>query len=137
MEYLIEVTMGDHSGDGHKQKDTRLYNSPVKASAVSRAYKKGTKIVGWDLTADVATHNADNTIDKEKLARLRELGYATSNFEEDYYNETKVELSKKGKWGISPEDFVDMWAFIVELGGVKLEYVSPPELNIGGYGVFL
>lgn len=137
MERLIELTVGDRSGDGHEKANSYFVKATGDKAAIKAAYERGCKVVGWDLQATVCTKYEEDYIAREKLARLRELGYEGEVWEERYYLEDNSHyVSREDAWSLSPDEYVDAWAFFVELGGEKIEFLQAEDIHTGGYGCF-
>lgn len=132
MEHLIELIVGDQR-DGHEKSNSYF----VKASGDKAAYERGCKVVGWGLQATACTEYEEDYIAREKLARLRELGYEGEVREECYYlKDNSHYVSREDAWSLSPDEYVEAWAFFVELGGEKIEFLQAECIHTGGYGCF-
>lgn len=135
MNHIISLVVGDWSGDGHDKKDTINIRSNLDKKAMEKAYKAGTKKVGFDLCADVCSDYEDRNLDSEKWEKLKELGYQDEELEDeaDKYNNGDISL-----W---VDSFTDIYLFIVKLGNEKFEFEylaakEDPTIKIGGYGLF-
>lgn len=133
--HLIDLVVGDWSGDGHSQTETVPVYSNLKKRDLEKAYKKGTALVGFDLTRDVCCSYDDNVIDEHRVVRLESLGITRGQ----YLNE-REHPERPGPHQLSPNEFAVLWLRIAQLGDPGLEYKvtddDSPHINIGGYGLY-
>lgn len=137
MKHIITLIIGDHGVDGHGRSDRINIRSNLDKNEMDKAYKAGTKKVGFNLRDDVAHDYEDGQIDNRKWAKLKKLGYDTDN--SDAAEDEK--LDEEDTISLWPESFADIYLFIVKLGNDKFEYENldreqNPEIYIGGYGLF-
>ena len=137
MEHLIEFSVGDQSGDGHEKSSSYFAKASGNKEAIEAAYKRGCEKVGWDLRKTVCIDYEEGYIPREKLARLRELGYVGEVWEERcFLEDQKCYWSREDAWSLAADEFVAAWVFFVELGGEKIEFLQAEHIHTGGYGCF-
>jgi len=127
--YMIELIVGDWSGDGHNQSEKFCIESSVDKDTLNLAYKKGVKAIGIDITSFCEEYE-DNKIPKDVFNQFLELKFFEG---EKYKNEDDNDV-----W-TEVDTFVDIWLGTVRIGDpsitvqlVKLE----GSIDIGGYGLF-
>lgn len=128
----ITLEVGDWSNDGHSQSDTFTVESSLDAKALKKAYAKGTKKIGFDLSADVCKKYEDSQIPMRCWDKLIALEFDDKN------RECIIDAWDSGVY-VTQELFVDMWIFICQLGNpdLKIEICHNGEwIEIGGYGLF-
>jgi hypothetical protein len=131
--YNIELVLGDWSRDGHNQTESFMILSSLDCGSLERAYKKGSKLVGFNLSEQVCHGYEDNEIDNDHLDKLISLGFNASILEQyEYCKYTNVPIQ------LSTNDFYMIYMFIARLGNPELKYESldSESINIGGYGLF-
>ncbi len=130
MNTLIRLKYGDCSGDGHKITDTTLIRSNKTTTDLSKAYRKGSEIVGFDFKETVAKEYEENDLPEDKANILQNYGIDLSGF--DSYTEDLDDLT------LMPEEYVELYLKICQLGDPDFlyEYTRMNEINIGGYGLF-
>jgi hypothetical protein len=135
------VQMGDPSGDGHCQTDTRHLRTNLTFDQIKAALKKGLKAAGWSTSSNrldlpICEDYAEHEIEYGELRRLAALGAIPDWVLNDDDDSTH--------W-VTSDDFFNLWIAIVRLGarelgdGVILEEISGlemPVIEIGGYGLF-
>jgi hypothetical protein len=130
MNTLIRIEYGDCSGDGHKITDTTLIRSNKTTTDLSKAYRKGSEIVGFDFKETVAKEFEDNVLPEAMANILQNYGIDLSGF--DSYTEDLDDLTLMG------EEYVKLYLKICQLGDPDFlyEYTKMNQINIGGYGLF-
>lgn len=130
----INLNVGDRSGDGHDKREHFLIECNLDVAGVQKAYKKGVKLTGFDLSNEVAAEYEDCRISHEQLKRLRELGYEGELFDEKHMDD---EVNGPAMDGL---EFAHIYMFFVWLGNkdVVWEFVDArnASIDIGGYGLF-
>ncbi len=135
LEHSITLTLGDWSHDGHSQTEVITVKCNVDKKDLEKAYKKGTKKVGFDLTEDVCADYEDGSVSDEVIEKLRDAGIKPEDFAE------KGDADDEG-WSLAYdyEAFAGLWMRIAQLGDPDLKYevapTNPNNINIGGYGLF-
>lgn len=126
----INLVIGDWSDDGHGKTMNFTIVSNLTQRQIENAYEKGTKIVGFDLTEDVASEYQNNTLSIQNYEKLKSLGF---KHKLDLCHSNDAECL----W-VSCDDFCEMYIFIVALGNKNFEHkhVIGKQINIGGYGLF-
>lgn len=143
--HMINLVVGDWSGDGHSKTETVTVSSNLDKSAVLKAYKKGTKKLGFDLSQDVAADYEDNVVSKEQWEKFAAAGLTL----EDLFGSSKGDIDDATEdlageeapgFGVYAEAFAHLWLFIVRQGDSNFRYsineTDSPNINIGGYGLF-
>ena len=130
MHHIIELVVGDWSGDGHCQTATHSIRSNLSKKEILYAYEKGQKISG---IGEICTEYEDALLSKEALEKLLSLGVPVEIFND--------EIEEDGIAYISVDEYVFIYLFIAGLGEphFKYEFVEKdhlPHINIGGYGLF-
>ena len=136
MHNSIRLVVGDWSGDGHEKTQDIWILSNRTEKQIQKAYKAGTKQVGFDLSETVCRNYEDCYISKEKLKTLASLGMVLRS-----HDGTPYELEQdEDRFVMEAETFADMYLFIASLGDpdLKYQYDYTPDnhINIGGYGLF-
>lgn len=123
----FNVVMGDASGDGHEKTVTYMIESNFDCDDIQKAYEKGCKIIGFDLTEDVAVNYGDSSLSAEQLKKLRDAGF-TGKLDCDVYSDM----------GLSCDEFFSIWWFFVRTGNSAFEcdVEAAYKIKIGGYGLF-
>jgi hypothetical protein len=129
--HKINFTVGDWSKDGHNQSDEYVVESNLKAGEIKRAYRVGSRKVGFDLNKDVAADYEDHIMNEEFYNRLIELiPEAEQHFTAD--NERYFEDG--------PTSYLKVYFEIVKLGNPEFVYTilndKNPTINLGGYGLY-
>ncbi len=130
----VKLIVGDWSHDGHEKTKVFFVNvkGVKKEDNLLEAYNKGTELVGFDLTNEVCDDYKNDVLLHEYAAKLVELGL------QDFILATPEEDEYENGYSLDPDTFADIYMFICKLGnpGLKYEILDPPELHIGGYGLF-
>lgn len=123
---VIDLIIGDYSGDSHDKKERYSIESNISLSALKRAYKRGTKKLGFDFIGSVAAEYEDNSLSENYVDILKSKGYDFTDIDTDSLEE---------------DIYLDIFLFIIKLGNdsfkYKLKEESDDRWNIGGYGLFL
>lgn len=134
--YRVKLVLGDWSGDGHNISSSLFVSSSLSASELRTAYAEGTKKVGFDYCNTVCAEYEDSSISKEKLNRLKELGFELRDSDGEEF-----ELEEQDECLFMDEEtFAGMYMFICKLGNETLEYQfvsdNAQSNQIGGYGLY-
>ncbi len=125
MSTLIELVVGDASGDGNGQTDTTIVVSNKSSSEIERAYMKGVQIVEVDLQNEVSDYSNTTLtpVFVEAISKHFDL--------DDYANEWE------GKWSIYSDGYAALYMDIAHLGdpSITFEYVATENIDIGGQGL--
>jgi hypothetical protein len=127
----IKLVIGDWSCDGHEKSDDYYIESNLSKKEIEKAYKKGTKLLGFDFSEEIAECYEDSTLPKDKWEKFKELGYTGGFDSEDQADENGVNI-----W---LEEFLDLYLFIIQLGNPDFKYELVEEedtIHIGGYGLY-
>lgn len=137
--HMINLVLGDWSGDGHSKTETVTILSNLEKKDVAKAYKKGTKKVGFNLTEEVCAEYEDNNISREQVEKLAELGIPKDAYLDSYDLEQDEEDSEDG-FSLWTNGFAELWLRIAQLGNPDFKYEvtthDSPNINIGGYGMY-
>lgn len=129
--YTINLVLGDPSHDGHNQSDTVVIKSNLTLKQLETAYELGSKVVGFDLTADVAAEYEDSTISDEYMSKLKEQGFDTKKF--------KADRAEDGSgYSLWCDAFTQLWLFIAKVGAPDFRHrlVKGDMIHVGGYGLY-
>lgn len=130
--HVTNLTMGDWSYDGHNQTSVKTIVSNLSTKQIEEAYKAGTKIVGFDLTKDVARDYEDTELPSEFADMLRKHGF-------DVDSEIEKHVDEENGFILWIDTFPKIFFFIVKLGNPDFRYAEAEQkqnINIGGYGLF-
>jgi hypothetical protein len=144
MSHRTKILLGDTSGDGHSQSESFLIESNLSRSEISKAYDKGTEILGLEYRTNYGG-----------VERIRYKGI--SNFCEDYEDSEIPEyfIDLLGMHGVLDkvgdredlfegycysDQFLQIYLGIVKLGDPtfthKIISDNVQSIDIGGYGLF-
>jgi hypothetical protein len=132
--FRIRLVVGDWSTDGHSMAKEVSVLSNRRDRDLSKAYAKGVRVVGVDLTKDVCREYEDSSLPAEVLVKLTAAGYQIPGVE---HPETAICEDTEY---LTPEEFAELWLFIARKGDpeLRVEVVEgEPSINIGGYGLFV
>jgi hypothetical protein len=143
---VIKLVVGDWSKDGHNQsddvyvkvsfKDKGIHPDVVKD--VEKAYKEGSKKLGFDLVKDCCCDYEDNGIEQHFAKKLQEQRVVSK----DYFSFNKDLLTRDGKCCLDdgPDTFADLYMSIAKFGNPAIEWdffeLEEGEIKIGGYGLY-
>lgn len=131
-ENIINLIVGDWSGDGHGKTDTVTIKCNLTAKQVEAAYDKGARSSGFDPSSYVCVEYEERKIYEEDLEKLRDLGYDVEAHLGITEHDDEVELDV--------DAFCEIYMFVAYLGDKSIvwEFENPLSSNIhvGGYGLF-
>lgn len=131
--HMINLVMGDWSGDGHSKTETVTILSNLKKADVEKAYKAGVKKTKVKFSEDVARNYEDGVITTETVAALAKHGFKIEDYSED------EEPGDRG-YGLWTDGYSLAWLFVAQVGNPNFKYEvindDSPNINIGGYGLF-
>jgi hypothetical protein len=128
--HLIELIVGDSSGDGHSQTDCYKIESNLDGVSLLKAYKAGAKAAGFSIEK-LCKPAETFSIKAKYIKKLIELGLEEWTLLKEDEDNTPIE--------ITAENYVDLWMFTAKLGNPNLEYRRNNDflrLPIGGYGLY-
>lgn len=130
MNTMIQIMVGDMSGDGHNITETTSIKSNKSYDDVREAYKKGCEIVGFDLTETVCKEYEDSHLDEDKAIALQNAGFDLTDLQD--FDDDLEDIN------LIAEDFLTLYLNICQIGdpSFQYEYASMRQLKIGGYGLF-
>ncbi len=131
--HMINLVVGDWSHDGHSMTEQATIKCNLEKKDLEKAYEKGSKKVGFDLTEEVCADYEDMSMPAEIVEKLKAAGIDALEYAEK--DEDEEDLSFAYNW----EAFVELWLRIARLGNPELKYEmsssESPNINIGGYGL--
>lgn len=134
--HVVNLVLGDWSGDGHSKTDFITIRSSLSPVALAKAYNMGCKIVGFDLSNEVASDYEDSRIRGEELKKLRAAGY-TKELDDEYPENDSGNEEYDGTALLDSDTFAEIYLWVAQKGNPKLQYeVDRSRLDIGGYGLF-
>lgn len=132
--YVIDLILGDYSGDGHCEKETITIRSNIDAKALKKAYISGVKKTGVDWAKEVAEEYDDASVSVKIVNKLSKFGFKIEDVSED------KEL-EDGKYSLWTDGYTTGWLFIASVGDPNFRYEifydDSATVNIGGYGLFV
>jgi hypothetical protein len=131
MDHVINLEMGDDSGDGHGKTESVAIKCSHSAKELRHFYIKGCKILGEDYDEFIEEYESSK-IPYEAFKKLVEAGY-----DGDIASLSKDEV-ENGIW-IWTGFWVKIYMFIAFLGSdktLKWEPFKMESIDIGGYGLF-
>lgn len=141
--HMVNLVLGDWSGDGHSMTETVTIRSNLDKKALEAAYKKGAKKLGVDVEDDVASDYEDATISVEQWQKFADAGMTLEQLFDGAEYETKEAQEaiddEEDNFGIWCDAFSRLWLFTAKQGNPEFEYTiekdDSPNINIGGYGL--
>lgn len=137
LKYIVELEMGDWSGDGHSQTQSLHIRTNLTAKQIETAFKKGAKKVGLDITKCCKDYE-DGNLTKEQLEVLKKAGWDPENCWNYNYAKENDQLDDEESFGISTDEFADIYIFTVQQGNPLFQHeeLEAERIDIGGYGLF-
>lgn len=108
LKYNVCFTLGDPSGDGHASTSDYHMISNYSADEIDEAYKKATKILGFDFVETVGVDYQDNELHEPYFSILVEKGIIKK---EDYEYEDENYLNTY----LDEDEFIDIFKSICQL----------------------
>ncbi len=137
----ISLTMGDPYGDGHGQDDTVYLNCNVKVTELAEAYKKS-NIDVQSQCEDYEDRNFSQEMAKMLLEKGKASEFVTESLQKDIDDMFKNEFHEDEEdfTLYSTDIFAVFWLCAARIGNpdIQIEFVTinPPNIEIGGYGLF-
>lgn len=137
----ISLTVGDWSGDGHDRQESVYLNCNVDIEELKEAYIKSQ----IDVQSQCEDYE-DRRFNQAMVKMLLEEGKASEFITE--YIQREIEYMLKDEFDedeedfdlYSPDLFAVFWLCAARIGNpdikIELVTVNPPNINIGGYGLF-
>ncbi len=128
---LLELVVGDWSGDGHNKTEKFMICSSLTRPELSKGYADATKKLGFDFSEEIGDAYEDHAFPKDKIELLRNAGVVFTLEDEEYGEEDYVT--------IYPDDFAGVWLAIVKFGNNSFDHSllkTEQSIHIGGYGLF-
>lgn len=132
--YCVTLVVGDWSRDGHEKTDTISIESNLSPKDIEKAYKKGTKKIGVDLSKTIVADYECNVMSSADVAKFVAAGFDLQEFLGAYY-----EINEDGSLELGVDEFVDLYLFVVKTGNADFisKRIEPySNINIGGYGLY-
>lgn len=144
----INIFVGDHGGDGHDKQRHLTFESNLSKTQMNEAFDKGSQILGFDFTNEVAIEYEDSEIPIEMWNKIKTAGYTCHlDDEESYIKLIAKPKNERAPWersnpkgpSVNMNEFIDIVLFICKLGNPNFEYeesIDDDDWHIGGYGLF-
>jgi hypothetical protein len=140
----IRLVIGDWSLDGHNFIAERAVECSVSAEELAASFEKNSKMIGFNLTKEVAVEHEDGTIKKEHIDKLKEYNIDVLNIVLEENEHLKEALQKEidnipntGHLQIEVNTFAAIYMEIATLNTeITWKKIKMCELTIGGYGLF-
>lgn len=135
MNTLTKIVCGDRSHDGHGITDTTFIRTNKSHHEIREAYTKGTYIVGFNLSNDIARDYEDSQLHPSNIDALKNEGIDLTFI--DGYDENDPDFNDDDIH-LSSESFTELYLKICKIGDPDFYYeiISLQEVQIGGYGLF-
>lgn len=133
---IINLVMGDTSRDGHEKTESVFILTAASVQEIRDAYEVGVCICGVDVVNKVAEAYEDSTMSEEDIQSLEAHGFKRDRL----FGYKDLLYQSGGKNFISGTDaYACIFLFLVNLGDPNIEFliVDIPEIDIGGYGMFV
>lgn len=134
MNLITNIVCGDAWAEGHGKTATYTIISTHSHKKITEFYKAAVEKYGFDMTDFVKEYEQYNFTDEEREAFLS----TDIDPTEDGTGRDLLELAE------GTDDFFTLFMRMVEAGAeemgeqnFKWKYISPPTLDIGGYGLFV
>lgn len=137
LQYVIELEMGDWSGDGHSQTQSLHIRTNLTAKQIEAAFKKGARKIGLDITKCCEDYE-DSSLTKDQFEILRKAGWDPENCWNYNYAKENGQLDDDDSFSLSTDEFADIYIFTVQQGNSDFEHeeLNKERIDIGGYGLF-
>lgn len=131
MNHIVQIEIGDSSGDGHDKRELFTFSCTHSAFDVREAFRRGSEIVGFNLTEYCEAYE-DNSVPQEVFEKLKEHGAISSWLAND------IEEYNNGEPYLDQETYVKSYMIIAQKGLPELRYSMrrSPAIKAGGYGLF-
>lgn len=125
MDNIITLTCGDWSADGHGRTSSDTIRTNLTQKEIVKAYEKGAKIIGVDLSEDLCTDYEDNAFPGKARQAYADHGMGFSEYGGD-------------STCLDSYLFTKLYLFTAQVGNPEFKYevVDSDEITIGGYGLF-
>jgi hypothetical protein len=130
LNHQVILRTGDWSNDGHGKTNTISIKSNLSVEDIEGAYKKGCKIVKFDLSEDCCSQYEEGAITDDILKKLRKFPTLESAMDVQGRDDEGQTDSRR---------FTNLYLAIAKLGKPAFEYAIVPYdniIDIGGYGLF-
>lgn len=124
---IIELVAGDWSHDGHGRTGSFMIDSNLNLEEIEKAYKKATKMLGFDFCNEACTGYEENYLREDHIEAMEKCGL-----------EVIYDYEEEDRKYVFSEEFVQMYLDIIKLGNESFRYsfVTGITKRIGGYGLF-
>lgn len=134
LKHRIRLVMGDPGGDGHGRSSERICASNLSGEELKQAYTAGTKLLGFDFTANICSEYEDSRVSTADAEKLKALGCTA------FDNVSKYDYDEDDGYSIWRDEYVAIYLFLCKLGNPEFEYKLVSDqmdyIEIGGYGLF-
>lgn len=133
----IELVVGDWSKDGHNQSDNFMIKSNLNKKELEKAYKKGVKIIGFDLVKEACEQYEVTYLTNDQCTKLSNSGLSIIDNLENGDVYTPGTDSVVHIW--MPDEWVRLYLYFCKVGNPSFEYEfneNPQSIKIGGYGLY-
>jgi len=128
---LINLVIGDWSGDGHCQTETIQVESSLNKNELQVAYEAAAKKTKVRLVEAVVSDYEDNMISETDFKKLQKAGIV---MDEIFFKD------EEGNWDYSLDatSFAMLYLEMIKIVNPAFKYAFPdvPTIRIGGYGLF-
>lgn len=149
---LINLVLGDWSGDGHNRTKGYVIDSSVSFDMLENAHHKGCKVLGFSFENEAASEYEDPTISVDHFQKIidhidvDEAQFIINNIggSRDFYSPTKlndpsIEMGER-RVRLTLESYAALWLMIAKIHDptiiFKVNIDNSERINIGGYGLF-
>ena len=126
----VKIEIGDWSHDGHNQSEKHILEVDGSTD-IMVDYTKGSKKLGFDLINDYCEDFEDNSIPREMVHKIRELGFELEMDDEE---------EEDDKYYIYTDLYLKIYLIICKIGNPEFEaeIVADKDrtIQLGGYGLF-
>ena len=126
MNNLIQLIVGDVSGDGHNRTSVSTIKSNLTREQIAKAYERGSDAIGINFQEQCCDNYEEYSITEQQALILKQHGIID--------NEEVEEV----QCFIADDLFCDIWLKIAKLGSPNFQYefLDIDCIPIGGYGLF-
>jgi hypothetical protein len=131
LDKVVELIVGDWSGDGHDKKESCVIKSTHDGKDIEKFYQAGVKKLKCDPAQEVAEYEA-STLCADTVKKLVAAGFECRSGDE---------VNKDGTLDLWTTAYEDVYMFVAVKGSKgKLVWErndsAGSHVNIGGYGLF-
>jgi len=137
----ISLTVGDWSGDGHDKDEVFYIKCNLNVTELQDAYKQGVKETGIDVSKCCEEYE-DSRFDKEDALKLLKEGKAFEFISKNIQKDIDDSIDDADDDDLTIyciEMFAVLWLCVARIAQptLKIQFnKNPPNIDIGGYGLF-